>query len=79
MGNRIENELQLEITKNWIKKFQASVDGVTKQIEEAADHNDRFMWILVRDGYQSQLDDLKGQVVEYEHSKTVGEGSSPGA
>ncbi len=59
----IKNDQQLRHTKEWLERFEQSVAELgNNEILKA----DPTRWQLYRDSYQSQVDDLKEQIAEYE-------------
>ncbi|KAF3891224.1 DNA-binding protein [Tolypothrix bouteillei VB521301] len=59
----IKNEQQYQNAKEWLRKFEQSVVEFESNEELKADPK---RWKLHRDSYQSQVDELKEEVAEYE-------------
>ncbi|MBW4506292.1 MAG: helix-turn-helix domain-containing protein [Scytonematopsis contorta HA4267-MV1] len=59
----IRNDQQLRSTKEWLLRFEQSVAEFdnNESLKE-----DKERWQLHRDSYQSQVDELKSQIAEYE-------------
>jgi len=58
----ITNEQQYRITKEWFDKFTEAA----AQTEEKSAHLHPVLRKAVREGYESQADDLRDQLAEYE-------------
>ncbi len=60
----IENEKQYQVTKEWAEKFADSVAQINQ--EGALMHLDPDMRRLFQDAYESQAEELRAQLAEYE-------------
>lgn len=58
----ITNERQYRITKSWLERFERARDGV----EEARDGLQPRARQALRDQYESQIEELRSQLAEYE-------------
>jgi len=61
----IVNEREYRITKAWLEKFSSRAVGEAQGLE-SADDSDPRMRQLYRDAYESQAEELRGQLAEYE-------------
>lgn len=59
----IKNDQQLRHTKEWLERFEQSVAELDNNESLKAEPT---RWKLHRDSYQSQVDELKEQIAEYE-------------
>lgn len=59
----IKNEQQLRSSKEWLQRFEQSVAELDNNETLKAE---KTRWKLHRDSYQSQVDELKEQIREYE-------------
>ncbi|MBW4448139.1 MAG: helix-turn-helix domain-containing protein [Spirirestis rafaelensis WJT71-NPBG6] len=59
----IKNEQQYQNTKEWLRRFEKSVAEFDSNEDLKADPK---RWKLHRDSYQSQVDELKAEIAEYE-------------
>ncbi|KYC37166.1 DNA-binding protein [Scytonema hofmannii PCC 7110] len=59
----IKNDQQLRNTKEWLQRFEQSVAELDNNDTLKADLT---RWKLHRDSYQSQVDELKEKIAEYE-------------
>lgn len=59
----IKNEQQYQNTKEWLGRFEKSVAEFDSNEDLKADPK---RWKLHRDSYQSQVDELKAEIAEYE-------------
>ncbi len=59
----IKTEKQYHSTQNWLQKFEQSVAALDSN---ESLKSDPLRWQLYRDSYQSQVDDLREQIAEYE-------------
>jgi hemerythrin superfamily protein len=59
----IKNEQQYQKTKEWLRRFEHSVGEFDSNEELKIDPK---RWKLHRDSYQSQIDELKAEIAEYE-------------
>ncbi|MBR8837887.1 MAG: helix-turn-helix transcriptional regulator [Stigonema ocellatum SAG 48.90 = DSM 106950] len=59
----IKNDQQLRHTKEWLQRFEQSVAELDNNKSLKAEPT---RWKLHRDSYQSQVDELKEQITEYE-------------
>ena len=59
----IKNEQQYQNTKEWLQRFEQSVAEFDSNKDLQTDPK---RWQLHRDSYQSQVDELKAEIVEYE-------------
>lgn len=59
----IKNEQQYRNTQNWLHKFEQSVAGLDNN---ESLKSEELRWKLYRDSYQSQVDELREQIAEYE-------------
>ncbi|MBW4510462.1 MAG: DNA-binding protein [Scytonematopsis contorta HA4267-MV1] len=59
----IKNEQQYNTTKQWLQKFEQSVAEIDNNESLKADP---VKWQLYRDAYQSQVDEFKQEIAEYE-------------
>ncbi len=59
----IKNRQQYHITKEWLQKFEQSVAGIDNDESLKADP---LRWQLYRDAYQSQVEEFKAEIAEYE-------------
>jgi len=62
--SKIQNEKQLSITRNWIARFQASLDGLVVPPEGTSD----LRYRAHRDSLHNQVEVLKQEVDEYERT-----------
>lgn len=58
----IKNEQQYQTTKEWLQKFEKSVAEIDSNDLKA----DLVKWQLYHDAYQSQVDEFKQEIAEYE-------------
>jgi ribosome-binding protein aMBF1 (putative translation factor) len=67
----ITNDRQCEITRQWLAKFQESLDEVLRLLnEEPEDRNERRKLETFAASYRSQVADLQGQLDEYDALRT---------
>lgn len=59
----IKNEQQYQTTKEWLQKFEKSVAEIDSNETLKAD---LVKWELYHDAYQSQVDEFKQEIAEYE-------------
>jgi hypothetical protein len=59
----IKNEQQYQNAKEWLQRFEQSVADFDSNKNLQVDPK---RWQLHRDSYQSQVDELKAEIVEYE-------------
>jgi hypothetical protein len=59
----IKNEQQYQNTKDWLRRFEQSVAEFDGNEDLKADPK---RWKLHRDSYQSQVEELKEEIAEYE-------------
>lgn len=59
----IRNEKQYNTTKEWLQKFESSVAEIDSNENLKADP---VRWQLYHDAYQSQVDEFKQEIAEYE-------------
>ena len=59
----IKNDQQYQNTKEWLRRFEKSVAEFDSNEDLKADPK---RWKLHRDSYQSQVDELKAEIAEYE-------------
>ncbi|OKH35415.1 DNA-binding protein [[Phormidium ambiguum] IAM M-71] len=59
----IKNEKEYQITLDWLRRFEQSVAELDNNESLKADQP---RWQLHRDSYQSQVNELKSEIVEYE-------------
>lgn len=59
----IKNEKQYQITLDWLRRFEQSVAELDNNENLKTD---QMRWQLHRDSYQSQVNELKSEIVEYE-------------
>jgi hypothetical protein len=59
----IKNDQQYQNTKEWLQRFEKSVAEFDSNEDLKADPK---RWKLHRDSYQSQVDELKAEIAEYE-------------
>lgn len=80
----IETPDGYELTKTWIKRFQATVRDLESQISDLHtgqlphDHHTEMMLQLQRDACQSMVDDLREQAREYALRKLTEEAQEQG-
>ncbi len=60
----IKNELQYQVSQEWVSKFQKSLAAMEK--DEERKKNDFERWELNRSALQSHLDTLHEEITEYE-------------
>lgn len=61
----IANEREYRITKAWLEKFSSRAVGESQGLE-SEDDSDPRMRQLYKDAYESQAEELRGQLAEYE-------------
>jgi len=59
----IKNEKEYQISLDWLQRFEQSVAELDNNENLKAD---QMRWQLHRDSYQSQVNELKSEIVEYE-------------
>ena len=59
----IKNEQQYQNSLDWLRRFEQSVAELDNNENLKADQT---RWQLHRDSYQSQIDELKSEIAEYE-------------
>lgn len=59
----IQNDQQYHTTKEWLQKFEKSVAEIDSNESLKADP---IRWQLYHDAYQSQVDEFKQEIAEYE-------------
>lgn len=60
----IENELQYEVSKEWVEKFNKTIAAMER--DEEAKRNDFLKWDAGRGSIQRHLDQLHEEIAEYE-------------
>ncbi|MGK7878270.1 MAG: multiprotein-bridging factor 1 family protein [Xenococcaceae cyanobacterium] len=60
----IKNEVQYHNTEKWAQRFEQKVAQLEQDEKLKAENHQR--WKIYRDSYQSEVDDLRGQMAEYE-------------
>lgn len=63
----IKNEHEYGVTKSWAEKFSKAIASLHQNEEKKT--NDPDGWQLLQDSYQSQLEVLQSEIVEYEALK----------
>lgn len=64
MVTMIRNELEYQVTQEWIDKFKKSIAAMEE--DEESKRNDPQRWALHRSALQCHLDDLETEIAEYE-------------
>ncbi len=59
----IKNEQEYQCTKEWLQRFEQSIHELDTNEDLKAEP---IRWQLHRDSYQSQIEELKEQILEYE-------------
>ncbi|NEP44545.1 MAG: DNA-binding protein [Okeania sp. SIO2H7] len=60
----IKNELEYQVTQDWVKKFKGAIAAAER--DEERKKNDRERWQINRDVLQVHLDGLLEEIAEYE-------------
>jgi len=60
----IKNEQEYQITLDWLRRFEQTVAKLDS--DEVLKTDDPTRWQLYRDAYQSQVDEFKYEIAEYE-------------
>ena len=64
MGTLIKNQNQYEYSQECARRFEAAITALDQ--DESLKKKDPEGWQLYRDAYQSQLEELKAEIAEYE-------------